>query len=251
MPLPLSIALISYNEEKNLRRCLSSVADLAREIVLVDSGSTDATLTIASEFGAKIAHQEWLGYQDQKNHALDFCTQKWVLALDCDEELSSELKKSLIQFFEHGDCDRFHGATFHRCTWFLGRWIRHGDWYPDTKLRLFRRGDGVWVEPIHETVSLFGPTTHLKGDLLHYSFPSMESYIKKIHPFAEEFFQKQKKKKWSLGSTILRPLWRFFRTYVLRRGFLDGFPGLWIAVATGFSVFVRYSRSYEAESDRK
>jgi glycosyltransferase involved in cell wall biosynthesis len=250
MPLPLSIALISNNEEKNLRRCLRSIEDLAQEIILVDSGSTDATLSIAKEFEAKTYHQEWLGYRDQKNCALTFCTQPWVLALDCDEELSPKLKNSLIQFFEQGDCDHFHGATFHRCTWFLGRWIRHGDWYPDTKLRLFRRADGVWIEPIHETVLLSGPTTHLRGDLLHYSFPSMESYIEKIHPFAEEFFQKQQEKNWSLAATISRPLWRFFRAYVLRCGFLDGFPGLWIAVATTFSVFVRYSRSFE-ESTKK
>ncbi|MFZ4115782.1 MAG: glycosyltransferase family 2 protein [Chthoniobacterales bacterium] len=243
--LPLSIALISYNEEANLRRCLKSVEGLAQEIVVVDSGSTDATVSIAMEFGAKIQHQSWLGYRDQKNVALDHCTQPWVLALDCDEELSPELKKSLLHFFEQGDCDRFEGASFHRLTWFLGRWIRHGDWYPDTKLRLFRRGHGRWVEPIHETILLTGPTTLLQGDLLHYSFPSMKVYIEKIHPFAEEFFQKQQGKKWSLAATITRPLWRFFRAYVLRRGFLDGFPGLWIAVATGFSVFVRYSRSYE------
>jgi hypothetical protein len=103
------------------------------------------------------------------------------------------------------------------------------------------------VEPIHETIFLTGPTTLLSGDLLHYSFPSMKSYIEKIHPFAEEFFQKQQEKRWSLAATIMRPLWRFFRAYILRCGFLDGFPGLWIAVATAFSVFVRYSRSYEEQ----
>lgn len=247
MRLPLSLALISYNEEKNLRRCLTSAADLVQEIVVVDSGSIDATVAIAAEFGAKIEHQPWLGYRDQKNRALDCCTQPWILALDCDEEVSPELKQSLLQFFEKGNCYHFDGASFHRRTWFLGRWIRHGDWYPDTKLRLFRREKGRWVEPIHESILLSGPTTLLQGDLLHYSFPSMKAYIDKIHPFAEEFLQKQKGKKWSLLATVTRPLWRFFRAYVLRCGFLDGFPGLWIAVATAFAVFVRYSRSYEEQ----
>ncbi len=245
MRLPLSIVLISYNEEKNLRRSLASIADHAKEIVLVDSGSSDRTLDVATEFGAQVYYQPWLGYRDQKNRALQYATEPWILALDCDEELSVELKKNLVLFFTSGDCDRFHGATFNRCTKFLNRWIRHGEWYPDTKLRLFRREEGRWIEPIHESILLSGPVTHLKGDLLHYSFPSIESYIKKIHPFAEEFLQKQDKKTWSLLANLFRPLWRFLRGYFLRAGFLDGFPGFWIAYATAFSVFVRYSLSYE------
>lgn len=247
--LPLSVALISYNEEQNIRRCLDSIVGLAHEIVVIDSGSTDATVAIASSFEAIVEHQAWLGYRDQKNRALDRCTQPWVLALDCDEAVSPELQHSLRHFFESGACDRFEGARFNRKTWFLERWITHGDWYPDTKLRLFRREKGRWTEPIHETVELEGPVTKLSGDLLHYSFPSLNAYIDKINPFADEFLKKQqhKKKKWSLAATVTRPLWRFFRAYILRCGFLDGFPGLWIAVATAFSVFVRYSRSYEEE----
>jgi len=247
--LPLSVAIISYNEEHNLPRCLKSVIDLAQEIVIVDSGSTDTTRAIAEQFGALVKHQVWLGYRDQKNKALEYCTQPWVLALDCDEELSSDLQQSLRDFFATGACDHFEGACFNRKTWFLGRWITHGDWYPDTKLRLFRREKGKWIEPIHETVALKGPTTKLGGDLLHYSFPSINTYIDKINPFADEFFKKQQQRgsSWSLMAVLLRPLWRFFRAYVLRRGFLDGFPGFWIARATAFSVFVRYSRSYEAK----
>ena len=247
MPLPLSIAIISYNEEQNLQRCLNSVADLAQEIVVVDSGSIDKTLQVAESFGAIIKQQSWLGYRDQKNMALDLCSQPWILALDCDEELSAELKQSLVAFFEKGDSHRFEGACFHRRTLFLGRWIRHGDWYPDTQLRLFRREKGRWSQPIHEAILLQGKKMLLAGDLLHYSFPSMNAYISKINPFADEFVKKQLQagKSWSLAATIMRPLWRFFRGYVLRRGFLDGFPGLWIAVATAFSAFVRYSRLYE------
>jgi glycosyltransferase involved in cell wall biosynthesis len=244
--LPLSIAIISYNEERTLPRCLKSVAELASEIVLVDSGSSDATLSIAASFQARILHQAWLGYGAQKNRCLDECTQPWVLALDCDEELSPELKQSLLDFFQKGDTSRFVGASFARKTWFLDRWITHGDWYPDQQLRLFRRDQGRWVNQIHEHIALEGPVKKLSGDLLHYSFPSMNAYIDKINPFADAFLKKQlaQKKDWSRAATITRPLWRFFRAYILRCGFLDGFPGLWIAVATAFSVFVRYSRSY-------
>ncbi len=250
--LPLSIAIISYNEEGNLARCLKSISDLASEIVVVDSGSQDATLSIASSFQAHIVHQEWLGYGAQKNCALDHCAQPWILALDCDEEVSPELKESLLAFFQKGDATRFAGASFARKTWFLDRWITHGDWYPDQQLRLFCRDQGRWVNEIHEHIALEGPVTKLSGDLLHYSFPSMNAYIDKINPFTNAFLKKQlaQKKRWSLAATIMRPLWRFFRAYILRRGFLDGFPGLWIAVATAFSVFVRYSRSYELRTDR-
>lgn len=250
MPLPLSIAIISYNEEHTIARCLKSVADIAQEIIVVDAGSTDRTTAIAQDFGAIVKNQSWLGFRDQKNKALDACTQPWVLALDCDEALSSELKKSILHFFASDSAEKFSGAEFNRKVFFLGRWILHGDWYPDKKLRLFRRECARWIHPIHETIALQGPLTKLSGDLLHYSFPSMNSYIDKINLFADEFIKRddQKNKPWSLAKNITRPLWRFFRAYVLRRGFLDGFPGLWIAIATAFSVFVRYSRSYEKKT---
>lgn len=252
-PLPLSVAIITYNEEDRLERCLRSVADIASEVILVDSGSTDGTLAIAEQFGAKIYQQAWLGYRDQKNLALDHCSQSWVLALDADEEISLELKNEVVTFFQQGEDKRIAGVRFPRKTWFLGRWIRHGDWYPDFQLRLFRRDQGRWREPIHEFVEVHGRVTTFSGELLHYSFPSMNSYIDKINPFADEFFKKQddQKKTWSLCKNLTRPLWRFFRGYILRCGFLDGFPGLWIAVATTFSTFVRYSRSYETKIKRE
>lgn len=247
LPLPLSVAIITYNEAHNLGRCLESVKDLAHEIVVIDSGSTDETLAIAQKFGALIQQQAWLGYRDQKNKALDCCSQPWVLALDADEELSLELKEEIITFFKEGADPTVGGIRFPRKTWFLGTWIRHGEWYPDFQLRLFQREKGRWKEPIHEYVEVQGGVRTFAGELLHYSFPSMNAYINKINPFADEFLKKQRaqKKSWSLASTLTRPLWRFFRGYFLKCGFLDGFPGLWIAVATAFSTFVRYSRGYE------
>lgn len=250
-PLPLSISIVSFNEEKNLRRCLASAAGLAREIVLVDSGSTDATLEVAKEYGARVVHQDWLGYRDQKNVALDLCTQSWVLALDCDEEISEELRQSLLAFFEEGDALRYAGAEMARKVFFLGRWITHGDWYPDRKVRLFRREKARWGgSPEHDRVELEeGSVKRLNGDLLHYSFRDMAHYISKINGFADVFLERQKTDgtEWSLAATVFRPWWRFFRAYVLRRGFMDGFPGFWIAIATAFFAFVRYSRKYEDE----
>lgn len=248
--LPLSISIIALNEEANLRRCLASAADLAVEIVIVDAGSTDRTLAIAAEFGARVQHQDWLGHRDQKNVALGLCTQPWVLALDCDEELSPELRASIRGFFQNGGAEKFAGASMARKVWFLGRWITHGDWYPDRKLRLFRREGAKWGgSPEHDKVELAGATTLLAGDLLHYSFKDMRHYISKINVYADVFLERQKAEgaRWSLVQTVFRPWWRFFRAYFLRRGFLDGFPGFWIAVATAFFAFVRYSRKFEEE----
>lgn len=250
MPLPLSISIISCNEESNISRCLKSAADLAGEIVVVDSGSKDRTKEIAESYGARVSHQDWLGHRDQKNIALGLCTQPWVLALDCDEELSPELRQSIIDFFGKGRSNTFDGAECNRKVWFLGRWITHGDWYPDRKLRLFKREKARWGgSPEHDYIELQGPTLRLDGDLHHFSFPSMNRYIEKINVFADVFLERQKSagKRWSLLTTITRPLWRFFRAYILRRGFMDGFPGLWIATATAFSAFIRYSRKYEDE----
>jgi glycosyltransferase involved in cell wall biosynthesis len=249
LPLPLSLSIVSCNEEANLRRCLTSAAGLAREIVLVDSGSSDGTLAVAREFGARIVHQDWLGYRDQKNVALGLCTQPWVLALDCDEEVSPELRQSIVTFFEAGDSARFAGAEMARKVFFLGRWITHGDWYPDRKIRLFLREKAHWGgSPEHDRVELKeGEVKRLAGDLHHYSFRDMAHYISKINGFADVFLERQMAggAQWSLLAAVFRPWWRFFRAYVLRRGFLDGFPGFWIAIATAFFAFVRYSRKYE------
>lgn len=248
--LPLSLSIVSMNEETNLRRCVQSAADLVSEIVVVDSGSTDRTLDVAREFGARTQHQPWLGHRDQKQVALDLCTQPWVLVMDCDEELSPELRASIQQFFATDDASRPDGATMNRLTWFLGTWIRHGDWYPDRKLRLFRREKArAGGEPEHDRFDLSpgAITTHLQGDLLHYSFRDMSHYLNKQVQFTEEFLKRERKagRGFSLFNAVFRSWWRFFRAYVLRLGVLDGFPGFWIAVSTAFFAFVRYSRTYE------
>lgn len=250
---PLSISIISLNEEGNLRRCLASIVELAAEIVIVDSGSKDRTAEIAAEFGARFVHQDWLGFTAQKNHCLSLCTQPWVLNLDCDEEVSVELAASIHRFFERKDDLRHAGASMARRTWFLGRWIRHGDWYPDRKVRLFRREGSRWEADgggqVHERLSLNGECAALTGDLLHYSFQNIRHYLVKHVEYSEAFLQAQQAKgrRWSLLHTLFRPAWRFVRAYVLRRGFLDGFPGLWIALATAFFAFDRHARVYESE----
>jgi len=250
---PVSMALTTLNEEARLAKCLASARGLVREIVVVDSGSTDGTAAIAEAEGGRVIRQDWLGHSAQKQIALDACTQSWVLVLDADEEVSPELRQSILAFFKSGDVDWFHGCRFNRKIRFLGRWISHGDWYPDTKLRLVRRDKArVGGNAAHDEVLVAGSVKHLHGDLLHDSYPTIQSYLNKIGPFADDFAERQRKagKKWSLAANLLRPLWRFFRAYFLRLGVLDGFPGFWIAYATAFSVFVRYSRLYEVKTSK-
>lgn len=251
---PVSLSIITFNEERNLERCLRSAEGLAEEIVVLDSGSTDGTREIAERFGARWFQEPWRGFRDQKNAALARCERPWVLALDADEEISPEMRREILEFFQNGDHHRHHGASFPRKVWFLGRWITHGDWYPDRKLRLARREGAVWGgSPEHDRLEVAGPVKRCRGDLHHYSFPDMNRYVSKINVFADEYLKRQLAagKRWSALETAFRPWWRFFRAYVLRRGFLDGFPGFWIAVSTAYQTFVRHSRLYEWEQKRR
>jgi glycosyltransferase involved in cell wall biosynthesis len=248
MPLPLSISLVTYNEEARLPRCLASVAGLGHELVVIDSGSTDGTRALVEAAGGKIIHQDWLGYRDQKNVALSHCEQPWVLAIDADEELSPELRAEIEAFFAQGEDERYVVASCPRKVWFLGRWITHGDWYPDRKVRLFRREGARWGgSPEHDFIQISGAEKKFRGDLHHYSFPDINTYVRKISVFGDEYLKRQLAagERWSLVSAVFRPLWRFFRSYVLKGGFLDGFPGFWIAVGLFFQTFVRHTRLYE------
>ncbi|MEO6245106.1 MAG: glycosyltransferase family 2 protein [Opitutaceae bacterium] len=251
-PLPLSVAIIAKNEAANLPRCLASVHDWATEIVVLLNDTTDASESISRAAGATVHHLPWRGYRDIKNAAVDLATQPWVLSLDADEEVSPELRTSIEEFLRRPELETFAGARFPRKVWFIDRWITHGDWYPDLSLRLFHRNRARWGgdEFVHEKIEARGPVATLRGDLHHYSFPTLASHVAKINPFADLFVRQQqaKGKKFSLVLALLRPGWRLFRAYVLKLGFLDGYPGFYIAWATAFGSFVRYSRLYEAEN---
>jgi len=209
---------------------------------------------VAERFGAKVQHAEWRGYRDTKNLALAQAAQPWVLALDADEEVSAALHASIAAFLARADCDRFAGARFPRKVWFLNRWIEHGDWYPDYSLRLIRAGRARWGgdEFVHERVDADGPVATLGGDLLHHSFPTLSSHVEKINRFADLFVRQQEARggRFSLAAAIFRPGWRFFRAYVIRLGFLDGYAGFYIAWANAFGALVRYARLYEREQGR-
>lgn len=247
--LRLSVVMIAHNEARRIRRSLGSVHDIAREIILVHNDCTDDTVKIAKEeFDAQTREHEWHGHRDQKNIALKYAAQPWVLCLDADEEVSTELKESLINFIEKNDA-QFDGAFFPRKVWFLGRWITHGDWYPDHSLRLIRNEKGRWEgSSEHDKMALEGKAAKLSGDLHHYTCESLESHLGKISYFGSIFLERlqRKGKRWSSMEVICRASWRFFRCYLIKRGFLDGFPGFYIACFQAFSTLYRYTLLMES-----
>lgn len=251
--LPLSVSLIASNEAANLPRCLASVQEWCAEIVVVTNDCRDDTEEIARRHGARVVPNAWKDFQDQKNVSLDACTQPWVLCLDADEEVSLPLRAEIEDFFRTGQHERFAAADLPRKSLFLGRWLKHGDAYPDRCLRLLRRGASRWGgDRSHTFISATGPMRKLKADLLHYSYPSLAIQFYKLGRQADDFARNAAatQRRFSMLDALFRPGWRFFRAYVLRLGFLDGYPGFYLAAATSFSALLRYSRLYEAEHSK-
>ncbi len=250
-PLALSVVVVARNEARNLPRCLASVHGWVDEIIVALNNTTDESPEIAAGFAARVESVPWQGFRDTKNAALALAKHSWALCLDADEAVSPALRADIESFFASGAHQRFDGARFPRKVWFIDRWITHGDWYPDLSLRLINRHRGQWGGDaiVHEKMECRGPVLRLKGDLHHFSFPTLASHVAKINPFAELFVQQQQARgrRFYVSSTLFRAVWRFFRGYILKLGFLDGYPGLYIAGANAFGVFVRYSRLYEAE----
>lgn len=242
--------MIARNEARRLPRSLGSVAGWVEEIVVVVNDCSDDTVAVAESFGAVVSEHPFANMRDQNNAVLSRATRKWVLSIDADEEVSAGLKREIFNFFESGLCDSREGAYFPRKLWFMGRWLRHGDSYPDYVLRLFQREKAAWSgSPEHYQLSLEGRAVKFKADLLHYSNDSINGHIAKINYFSDAHLKRQLEqgRRFSLAEALFRPVWRFLRSYVLRAGFLDGYPGLYMAAATAFATFVRYSRLYEHE----
>ncbi|MGD1031019.1 MAG: glycosyltransferase family 2 protein [Opitutaceae bacterium] len=250
-PPAISVVIVARNEAGNLPRCLESVKGWTAESIVALNKTTDDSAAIAAKFGARVVNLPWQGFRDTKNAALELAAHPWALCLDADEEVSPALRAEITAFLHRSDLERFDGARFPRKVWFIDRWIMHGDWYPDFNVRLCRRGRAHWGGDafVHERIVCDGPVATLRGDLHHFSFPTISSQVAKINPFADLYLRQQLEKgcRFYLGAAVFRPGWRFFRAYVLRLGFLDGYPGLYIAWANAFSAMVRQSRLYEAE----
>ncbi len=245
----ISICIIAGDEEGNIRRCLES-ATWADEIVVVDSYSTDRTAEIAREYTSRVYQHEWLGYIGQKNLIKDLATGPWILFLDADEEISSELRDEIQQVVASGKLNAYAGYKFPRMVWYLGRWITHGDWYPDYKLRLFRKDRGICggKEP-HDRTTVDGPVRKLRNPLYHYTYPDIKSQLSTLNRFTSISSKGKFKdgKHARVTDLVFRPVLRFLRCYIVKRGFLDGFPGLVVAVSTSFGVFAKYAKLKERE----
>lgn len=246
----LSVALITRNEEGNLERTLGTVA-WADEIVIVDSGSSDRTEEIARKFHARFFDEPWKGFAAQKNSALEKCSCDWVLSLDADEALSDELAKAIWEVL-HND-SVLDGYALPRRNLFLGRWIRHGGFYPDSKLRLFRRGSAEFeTRPVHEKVHFAGTAGRLKGDLIHYAYPTLATYIEHMDRYSTlggsiaASNGKGGSSPVSFAINVLaNPLATFFYNYVLRLGFLDGREGLLLHMYHSVYISWKYAKAWE------
>jgi len=221
----LSVTIITLNEERRIEKCIKSVS-FADEIIVVDSGSQDRTVEIAEQAGASVIHQEWLGYGRQKQFAVEQATNEWVLCLDADEWLSLELSQSIQDVLKQ---PQYSAYQFPRRNRFMGRWLRYGEGYPDWSLRLFDRNHAHWSEDeVHEKVVPDGETGTISGDLMHESEETLKQYLAKQDSYTTLQARRLRGegKESSIIKMVLSPIVRFIKFYLIRRGFLDGAPGL-------------------------
>ena len=245
----ISVCIIAGNEEKNIRRCLESVT-WADEIVVVDSFSTDKTPDICREYTNKVYEHKWLGYIGQKNLIKGLASKPWILFVDADEEVSPMLRDQILEEFHTERCVGVAGYEFPRMVHYLGRWIRHGDWYPDVKMSLFRKelGHCGGKEP-HDRTTVDGPVRRLSGHIYHYTYTGILDQLSSLNRFTSITAETKHAEgiRFALIDLFFRPAFRFLRGYFLRLGFLDGLPGLIIAMTTSYGVFAKYAKLWELQ----
>lgn len=246
--MKISATVITLNEQRHIRQCLESLQGIADEMIVVDSGSQDATLEIAAQLGAKTFVREWTNYADQKNFASSLAQYEWILSLDADECLSSSLRQDILQAKQTKT--RAAGFEFPRKAFYLGRWIEHSGWYPDHKRRLFLKDKAQWEGRfVHEALRVDGPVARLRGDLLHYSCESISEHLRTLDRYttlaAEDLWHRHRRSSPMalLGSTLTA----FVKTYCLKQGFRDGTQGFMIACFASYYNFVKHAKLWELE----
>ena len=242
---PVSAAIITLNEQHNIAGALESVS-WADEIIVVDSGSEDSTLELCRGFTDKIFHRDWTGFVDQKNCAVAKASNDWILSLDADERISAELREEILEEMRSGF--RQDGYSIPRKARFMGRWILHGDWYPDYQVRLFDRRKGTWRGGrVHESVTVEGTTGRMQSEIHHYTYRDFSEYLRKLETYsslaAMDYSERGKRAApWTL---LAKPLAVFVKAYLLKGGFRDGTAGFAVAVMGAVSVFFKYAKLYE------
>lgn len=242
--IPVSIVIVTKNEEANIEAALDSVKDAA-EIVVIDSFSSDRTVEICRKYTDKVLQKEWEGFARQKQSAVDLATCPWVFILDADERFTPELKAEVINAIEENRHDGFYVP---RKNFFMGRWIKHGGWRPDYTLRLFRKEAGrIEDREVHEKVIVNGSVSHLKNPLIHYTYNSVSDYLKRMDVYSS-LAAKELKKNGVVPNVLdflLRPLAAFVKMFFFRFGFLDGRYGLALAVLYSYYTFLKYAKTWE------
>ena len=248
----VSAIVVCFNEEKNIGDCLESLR-WCDEIVVVDSFSTDRTVEIARQYTDRVIQRPWAGYRDQKAFAHSQTTKQWVILVDSDERVTPELRDEIQRALD-GDGGRYMGYAVPRLVFYLGRWWRRGGWYPDYDVRLFRRDKATWggADP-HEKILVDGAVRRLKHPLHHFSYRNIDDHMQRINRFTSISSRELRKEggRWRLADALLRPAFRFFRSYILKRGFMDGFAGFYVAVTAAVYVFLKYAKLWEIERDEK
>ncbi len=243
----ISACLTVGNEENNIRRCLNSLS-WVDEIVVLDSFSKDRTVEICKLYTDRVYQHKWMGYVGQKELIKKMATHPWILFIDADEEVSPELRNEILKEFESGRNQNYDGYEFPRKVFFLGQWITHGEWWPDLKMRLYRKDKGVCTgrEP-HDHVLVTGPVKRLQGCLFHYTYDDLSDQIATQNRFStissESLYNEPRR--FSGIDLVFRPMFRFFKCYIMKRGFRDGFRGFIIANLIAIGVFFKYAKLWE------
>jgi glycosyltransferase involved in cell wall biosynthesis len=243
--LPLSVVIVTQNEERNIREALQSVRD-ASEIIIIDAFSTDRTRDICREYTDRIYQKEWQGYASQKRTGIELAAGPWVFILDSDERFTEPLRKEIADIVQGNQA--CSGYYVPRKNFFLGKWIRHGGWWPDHTLRLFRKDQAAMEErKVHEKVIVQGETGFLRNHLEHYTYRTVSDYIKKMDIYSKLSAQELRKKGMHSGflPLILRPPFTFLKMFLLRFGFLDGLFGFILAVLYSHYTFLKYLKLWE------
>lgn len=248
--MTLSVCIITLNEELNIVRTLKSVKDIADEIIVVDSGSTDATVELAQANGARVFVEPWKGFAAQKNSCLAKATSDWILSLDADEEVSPELARSIAALLRSpGAAPKFKGYMMNRRNIYFGKWLKRCGYYPDPKLRLIERGAAQFeLRPVHEDMKMQGEKGHLEGDLLHHAYRNFEDFIEHQNRYSSlgaEMVVAKGKVGFNVVNIVLRPLVRFVYNYFFRLGFLDGAVGLLVLANHAMYVSWKYAKAWE------
>lgn len=247
--IPISVAIITLNEEKNIKRAIAS-CDWASEVIIYDSGSTDQTVDIAHKMGAKVIKGEWLGFGPSKRHVSEQAQYDWIFSLDADEELTEELKAEIKEQWINLEPNTAYRVP--RISFYLGRWIRFGGWYPDYQIRLFNRKSSMWnSEKVHEKIEAKN-YQNLLSNLNHYVFKNIEHQVQTNNKYssllAEKLFQSGRA--FSYFHFLTKPLVKFIECYIYKLGFLDGWAGFVIAINAAHSVFMKWSKLKELINSR-